>query len=409
MLDVFKSFSIIATIYACVFWAIAVSIKASKRYSPQLFAFLILAFSVFVFVMMYAKLHNHFDFYSQFLPLHGFFTLSLFPLFYLYIHTLTMHARGFQPRHLLHFLFPFIFGLLSFVILHIWMNQQERYLFASQVLFGKQQEGIQFQLALATYQAGKLIYVVLSVLYSWQIYRIYTTHKRKSAELFSNDTSSNLSWLKTLSILFSFLFAAHLAIQIPSNRYVSENNLLVGISYLAFTIFYFSLGYFSFRQRQLYLPFAVQYDGHHKKGERLNIKSITNYFEINKPYLDPDYSLFDMCAFFDTNRTYLSSIINQEFQKNFRSLVNHYRIKEAQKLIKKSLQTPAPISLEYVAHQSGFNSYTSFARVFKEISAHSPSEYREHLSNTKAHNRPFPPGGFSGNEQQDSPEPKHRH
>jgi AraC-like DNA-binding protein len=382
MLDFFKTFSIIATIYACLFWAVAMFIPAIKRYGARLFVFFIFLFSTFVFIMMYAKIHQHFDFYSSYLPIHGFFTFSLFPLFFLYVYTLTKSTSSFNKKHLWHFLFPLIYAVLVYFVLHVWMDKQERYFFVSEAVGGHILPGLRFQFAFYTYRIGKMIYVILSIVYVIYIYKIYKRHMKRSAELFSNEESANIKWIRTLAVLFVVLFMAHLAIQIPGDAFVAENKLLVGGSYLSFAVFYFTLGYYSFQQKQLYLPFSEQYDKEQTRTKVLKKRNIIEYFSLNKPYLDPDFSLYDMCAFFDTNRTYLSSLINQQFGMNFRSLVNTYRLEEAKTLLLKSRLASQPVSLEYITYKSGFNSYATFARFFKQSEGISPCDYREKIANS---------------------------
>jgi AraC-like DNA-binding protein len=67
----------------------------------------------------------------------------------------------------------------------------------------------------------------------------------------------------------------------------------------------------------------------------------------------------------------LSSIINLAFKKSFSEYTNYYRIEEAKRLLKEHNHSVTVISFD-----TGFNSLTSFNRVFKEATGLSPSEYR---------------------------------
>ena len=51
--------------------------------------------------------------------------------------------------------------------------------------------------------------------------------------------------------------------------------------------------------------------------------------------------------------------------------LNEFRVKDAQRLLK---ETDA--SIQNIFEESGFNSITTFNRVFKELSGDSPTEYR---------------------------------
>ena len=72
-----------------------------------------------------------------------------------------------------------------------------------------------------------------------------------------------------------------------------------------------------------------------------------------------------------TNRTYLSRFFNQENGYTFYDYVNQLRVKHAERLLS---NTNLPISL--IADQSGFNSLSTFRRVFNSYYQCSPQEYR---------------------------------
>ena len=70
----------------------------------------------------------------------------------------------------------------------------------------------------------------------------------------------------------------------------------------------------------------------------------------------------------------VSYTISQAFQKNFRDLINEYRVEE----VKSKLQDPAwkHLTILGIALDSGFNSEASFYRVFKKHTNVSPKEYQ---------------------------------
>jgi len=67
----------------------------------------------------------------------------------------------------------------------------------------------------------------------------------------------------------------------------------------------------------------------------------------------------------------LSAIISVAFKKSFSEYINYYRIEESKQLLKEHGHSVTAISYDV-----GFNSLTSFNRVFKEMTGLSPSEYR---------------------------------
>ena len=75
----------------------------------------------------------------------------------------------------------------------------------------------------------------------------------------------------------------------------------------------------------------------------------------------------------DTNRTYLSRIINEQAQTSFTHYVNRFRIEEAIRLLSDpSNDTP----LKALASDLGFNSISTFYNLFQSSVGMTPAQYR---------------------------------
>ena len=103
-------------------------------------------------------------------------------------------------------------------------------------------------------------------------------------------------------------------------------------------------------------------------------KLIFNYLKERKPYLNSEYNLQMMVTDLNISRQKLSQVINLGEQKNFYQLINEFRIEE----VKTRMTTPGfeHYTLLGIAFECGFNSKTSFNRIFKEITGLTPSEYK---------------------------------
>jgi AraC-like DNA-binding protein len=104
-------------------------------------------------------------------------------------------------------------------------------------------------------------------------------------------------------------------------------------------------------------------------------ESIDKALNEEKIYLDSDLSLATFAKHVGTSPAILSASINTVYQKNFRNLINEYRIEE----VKTKLHDPAlsHLSILGIALESGFNSEASFYRIFKNYTSLSPKEYIE--------------------------------
>ena len=96
--------------------------------------------------------------------------------------------------------------------------------------------------------------------------------------------------------------------------------------------------------------------------------------EVNLFYQDPELSLRSLAETLDMQPNELSRIINMAFGKNFNDLINEYRIRE----VTRKMLDPAcdRITLLGIAMDSGFNSKSTFNRVFREMTGISPVEYK---------------------------------
>lgn len=101
-------------------------------------------------------------------------------------------------------------------------------------------------------------------------------------------------------------------------------------------------------------------------------QTVQKLFIEDKLYLNPKLKLSDVARLVGTNRTYLSRYFNQDNGQTFYDYVNNLRVKHAEKLLQ---ATSNPIIS--VGELSGFNSLTTFRRVFMGHYGCSPAEYRK--------------------------------
>lgn len=109
------------------------------------------------------------------------------------------------------------------------------------------------------------------------------------------------------------------------------------------------------------------------------VEELTNvvfqYLKTKKPYLNPDYNLQMMAEDLNISRHKLSEAINNGQKKNFYKLINEFRVEE----VKEMLGDPSfrHYTVLGVGMECGFNSKTSFNRIFKEETGLTPSEYKQ--------------------------------
>ncbi|GAA3634378.1 hypothetical protein GCM10022397_19990 [Flavivirga jejuensis] len=112
------------------------------------------------------------------------------------------------------------------------------------------------------------------------------------------------------------------------------------------------------------------------------IASMERFMKKDKVYLDENLNLREFASLLNLDPNLVSFILNEHIKSNFHDFVNKYRIEE----VKSQLYNPAKnnITLLGIALDSGFNSKTTFNRVFKKMTGSTPSEFRKNIeSSTK--------------------------
>ena len=112
------------------------------------------------------------------------------------------------------------------------------------------------------------------------------------------------------------------------------------------------------------------------------IERILSIMEDTSIIFDCEFSLSKLTVLLQSNYASVSQLINCAFNKNFRLLLNGYRIKEAQKLL--SSPEAEKYTIESVANQVGFKSPNAFRQAFTNITGLSPSFYLKSVQEKRA-------------------------
>ncbi len=105
------------------------------------------------------------------------------------------------------------------------------------------------------------------------------------------------------------------------------------------------------------------------------MKRVTYLFEVEKIYREEEISLQTLSEKLSIPSYQLSWIINKKMNITFSGLVNSYRVEDVKKRLASS-QDDGKTILD-IAFDAGFNTKTSFNRVFKKLTRMTPSQYRQ--------------------------------
>lgn len=295
------------------------------------------------------------------------------PLLYLYIKVLTDPGYRFSREQWFHFL-P---AVLTFL-----------YLFP--VVISSPSEQVAFADNLNT-APDAMAYIVLSArllqaaIYIGLSFRLLYVHARKVKDSFSSVDKVNLAWMRHMIFGFMSIWLVVALLHGFLPRELIAAKVDDALIYLGVAFFIFGIGYRGLRQPEIFsAPPEEPGTDKTKKYEKSGLDPgtadsildrLTVFMKEKQPYLEPELTLSQLAESLGFQSHHLSQVINDKRGRNFFRFVNGYRVDAA-----KSMLSRAPSrdeKLIKIAFDVGFNSLSTFNRVFKEITGQSPSEYRK--------------------------------
>lgn len=303
------------------------------------------------------------------------------PLLYLYLGSLTIENFRLKPKSFLH--------LVPFLLVCIHRSLVNVVPITSSSNLTENPHYIYNKIYYSFFILSLLVYWVLSL-------KLVLNHRKNIPYHFSNYTPGNtLNWSVFVLSLFLIFFVADFSMFYIRKILQIEIHLFTLLP-LNLTLFTFIIILFGSNQTVIYpnkmntqkTDFLKDVNSTLKSDRKLLdekqketiTKTVFPYLKNQKPFLNPDYSLQMMADDLNISREKLSYVINSGQQKNFYKLINEFRVEE----VKEKLLNPEfkHYTVLGIGLECGFNSKSSFNRIFKEETGFTPSEYKKkHTTN----------------------------
>lgn len=188
-----------------------------------------------------------------------------------------------------------------------------------------------------------------------------------------------IKFLKFLLIAIAILLTLWITSFVSANlRQKTFKYINYEVMWTSIPLFIYVVGYFSLRQPQIFRIRVKSKSS--KEKERLKPdqiqkfqKRLKYFMEEERVYLKPDITLKYLADKLDTSSNNLSWLLNQVHQESFYDYINKYRVKEFLKKIDQNEHRSHTILA--LALDVGFNSKSTFNRVFKSVMGTTPKEY----------------------------------
>ena len=143
------------------------------------------------------------------------------------------------------------------------------------------------------------------------------------------------------------------------------------------------LGYYGLTQSTIFLPnFLINSASKPIRDNPDELHSFKEKLELalieNKPYLVPELTLSELAERINIPERKLSHVINNTMHTTFYDLINTHRIEEAKTKLKSEAFNK--YSIAGIAEICGFNSKSSFYRIFKKETGLTPAQYKNNIN-----------------------------
>jgi AraC-like DNA-binding protein len=290
------------------------------------------------------------------------------PLMYIYVRTLIDE----KPRLRSYYL-SYTLPVIAFFVLAIVYRNKPILIF-DQYLDNDPYRGIRFAYA--------ILLMVSIFAYSIMTFVKIGAHRKKIKDMFSYTSQKiTLGWAMFVSISFFVLYFGLFALgftRVFANNFNFDPQL-VGNIILVFYSFAFSI--FGYQQDLIYPEEPVlekpKYERSGlKSGARKTLKeNLLKLMTDEHVYQNPELSILDVSERLKAPRHHVTQVLTEEFNKNFYSFINSYRIEDAMKRLKDPKNDH--LTVLAIGFDSGFNSKSSFNTLFKKAVGMTPSEYRK--------------------------------
>jgi len=370
--------------YGTAFWAALLLTSSKKKNLPKHFLgfFMVFAFLVYFSHTLYFK--QKFVAYLIIDPVYMFSSLSVYPMYYWYIKLLTVETK--IKFNNLWILVPAVVFSFAAIVIYILMSETDKNNYLTNFLIHRKE--ISELSLLPRIQA--FVFIGSRLVFSLQIVfflvlgrKLVIQYNNRIANFYSNLEDKTIIWVKYLLYSFVVTSAMSLVFNIIGRSVFIEHSFWLLLPSSIFSVLLVFIGFQGYLQNHTVRELKEDEKQEHTfdlkawNSEQLQNR-LFQLFENEKIYRDANLKITHVSSRLNTNRTYISRLINQEFEVTFSEFVNRYRVQEAKGLLENDSQQK--FSLNHISESAGFGSVSSFIRIFKDMTSKTPGQFR---NNTK--------------------------
>jgi len=377
-----KTILLLTPIYVTLFWSIALNTGTRKNSTPRLFLgkFMLLALVVYVshflFFSPLPKLYTYFD------PLYQYASLLVYPMYYIYFRLLTVDEKFSFKVHARYLAAPTVLFLLYGIgVLFTPFEDYKSWLFDKSIYLNS--DGIRYlNVVNFLIRMTFLIQVIGTLIGN---YILIKKHGNKAEQYYSDMEDSRTNKVQILNLSMIVTGCSSFALAALGRNFFVHEITGIAIASVIFSTMLFIIGWLGDKQKTLNPSFTleneldIQIDELSFGGQKKLLEKVLILFNDQKVYMDSKLNIQDIAQAVGTNRTYVSSIINQQFNQNFCTFVNNYRVEELENILRKHPE----YTNQLLAESCGFGSVDSLKRAVSAKTDQTLPEWKKQIVSTQ--------------------------
>jgi AraC-like DNA-binding protein len=293
-------------------------------------------------------------------------------LMWFYASQLTRPQFGFRAVHLLQ--------LLPFLMVTILVIAKNYMLLTEQRIAEELSEGFRQQLM---FSAVVLLICASTQSYYWLSCSQLCRHRLALKHYFGNLDDKHPAWLRHQLVGVVVFDAAISQLYLADYHFkLMPYGSLLAIGYLFVFVYLMYLGWFGFRQGNVFARSKPEValemliaDRHEvAKPQQEEALALQKLMETTKLHTKPELTLAPLACATGTAPTRLSSLLNQRLGLNFFEYVNRWCVEKFKQLALSD--EGKKMSLIGIAYSCGSNSKPTFNRVFRSTTGKTPSQWQ---------------------------------
>ena len=366
--------------FACGFWAVLIgcTLYFDGRNRGHLMLLLFMVTATLLYAGHCAFLNHFYSDMPVLDSLYSFANLAVYPLFYIYIVSITSPES--QLRHTwLYFIPSAVIGIMVSAI-YIMMPPQELDSFVRIISYNEDFGSGTGLCKMMGYTrlAAKAVFAVEVVAVLIAGSRKILAYNKSIEDYYADTEGKKLTAFQWYMYLFTACSLASIIFNFIGRSRFDSSAWMMAIPSLLFSSLLFGLGFIGFRQSFTIDHFEQEESADEiipesapaSKQEKPLIERIEEVVTKRQLYLRHNLKISDVAAELCTNRLYVSTAINEEMGISFSDYINRKRVNYAIHLMSVNPQ----LTIYEIADLSGFSSDKSFYRNFKNITGKSPKE-----------------------------------